>query len=440
MKKHFYRLSALITVVGIISAAQAKFARFDTAEELENRFRIDHMVSHVTLFIQREYGSPPAIIVLPDGRKWYSTRHPENVRWMDGMTGDIVRIPEPMAGPWQLLGRIVPGSKLEKVSDIRIEVQPLPQPLYQGETIKVTASLKGDDKVMKIPGLDLLMDWSATVTSARKPDQENFASGYKRLGNYHDNGKLSDEIPGDGIFTSNFDLDLPWGDYTFSVKAGNEVFSREYSFPVKLEPSPIKVNLISPPEESGLPYRLEIHADEKRIRLAQTHVEYNLSGPDGFQDKLLLDNVFNEDERIELPKIKDFGNYTLTGKAVTTTNSGREIIIGLPKASFNIVEPPRKGPSEAEIALADLQKAKAKEESAKSTILMTAVIVNVIILLAGIAGFIYRRKRKIMKEALKAAQMNVLNEAMNDSLNDQPLTMDDIDLTLPEENKNQSLL
>ena len=423
-------------MVGVINVAQAKFASFNNAQELENRFRIDHMVSHVTLFIQREYGSPPAIIVLPDGRKWYSTRHPENVKWMDGMTGDIVYIPKPMAGPWQLLGRIAPGSKLEKVSDIQIEVQPLPQPLYQGETIKVTASLKGDDRVMQIPGLELLMDWSASVTSAQKPEQENFAAGYKRLGKYHDNGKLLDEIPGDGIFTSNFDLDLPWGDYVFSVKARNDVFSREYSFPVKLEPSPIKVNLISPPEASTLPYRLEIHANEKHINLAETHVEYELSGPNGFQDKLVLEHVFNEDERIELPKVKDFGNYTLIGKAVATTNTGREIIIDLPKASFNIVEPPEKGPTEAEIALANLQKAKVKEESAKSTILMTVIIANVVIILAGIAGFIYWRKRKIMKQAMKTAKLNVLNDAMNDSLEDQqPLTMDDIDLTMPEENK-----
>ena len=434
MNKFIYRLLALIIVIGVTGIAQAKFAHFNTAQELENRFRIDHMVWHVTLFIQREYGSPPAIIILPDGRKWYSTRHPENVKWMDGMTGDIVHIPAPMAGPWQLLGRVVPGSKIEKVSDIQIEVEPLPQPLYQGETIKVTASLKGDDQIMRIPGLELLLNWSATVTSAQKADQENFAAGFKRLGKYHDNGKLLDEIPGDGIFTSNFDLDLPWGDYVFSVKAVNDVFSREYSIPVKLEPSPIKINLVAPPEESSLPYRLEIHANEENINLAETHVEYELSGPNGYQEKLLLEHVFNEDERLELPKVKDFGNYTLRGQAVTTTQSGREIILALPNASFNIVEPPQKGPSETEIALAKLQAAKIKEDKAKSTILMTIIIANVVIILAGIAGFIYWRKRKIMKSAMQTAKMNVMNDAMNDSMDDQqPLSMDDIDLTMPED-------
>ncbi len=426
----------LITIFGIINYGQAKIANFNTAEELDNRFRIDHMVSQVTLFIQREYGSPPAIVVLPDGSKWYSSRHPENVKWMDGITGDIIYIPKPMAGPWQLIGRIIPGSKLEKVSDIQIEVQPLPQPLYQGETVKIVASLKGDGQLIQIPGMDLLMDWSATVTSLQNSEQENFAAGYKRLGKYHDNGKLLDEMPGDGIFTSIFDLDLPWGDYIFSVKAKNDVFTREYSFPIKLSPNPIKINLANPPEESILPYRLEVHVNDNDIKLDETHVEYELFGPNGHKSKLLLDHIFNKDERIELPKVTQFGNYNLKGVAVTTTKEGREIVLSLPTASFNVLEPPKKGPSQAEVELIERQQAKAKEESAKTKILISAISVNLILIIVCIGGYVYWRKRKIMKAAMKAAEVSVFNEAMNDSLNETaPISLDDIDLTLPEESE-----
>ncbi len=67
-----------------------KVVPVDTASELKNRFRVDHMVSSMTLMIQREYGSAPVVIVLPDGSKWYANRHPETVKWVDGMTGDIM--------------------------------------------------------------------------------------------------------------------------------------------------------------------------------------------------------------------------------------------------------------------------------------------------------------------------------------------------------------
>ncbi|MBO6228460.1 MAG: TIGR03503 family protein, partial [Shewanella sp.] len=72
----------------------------ETASELKNRFRIDHMVDNMTLLVEREYGSAPVVIVLPDGSKWYANRHPETVKWVDGITGDIIYIESPMPGPW----------------------------------------------------------------------------------------------------------------------------------------------------------------------------------------------------------------------------------------------------------------------------------------------------------------------------------------------------
>ena len=116
-----------------------KVVPVDTASELKNRFRVDHMVSSMTLLIQREYGSAPVVIVLPDGSKWYANRHPETVKWVDGITGDIIYIESPQPGPWQLVGKVVPGSQLKRVSKLEIEVQQLPQPLFQGEETKVVA-------------------------------------------------------------------------------------------------------------------------------------------------------------------------------------------------------------------------------------------------------------------------------------------------------------
>lgn len=80
------------------------------------------MVDELTLFVQRDYGSAPVIIVLPDGSKWYVSRHPESVQWVDGLSGDIITIKSPMPGPWQLLGKVAKGSKIDKVSKLGIEI------------------------------------------------------------------------------------------------------------------------------------------------------------------------------------------------------------------------------------------------------------------------------------------------------------------------------
>lgn len=168
-----------------------KVVPVDTASELKNRFRVDHMVSSMTLMIQREYGSAPVVIVLPDGSKWYANRHPETVKWVDGMTGDIIYIESPQPGPWQLVGKVVPGSKIKRVSKLEIEVQRLPQPLFQGEQTKVIAQLMGDAERVRMPGMDYLVEWTAHFVSKHRTGDENFAAGDIIVGSYKDNGESS---------------------------------------------------------------------------------------------------------------------------------------------------------------------------------------------------------------------------------------------------------
>ena len=84
----------------------------------------------------------------------------------------------------------------------------MPQPLYQGERIKVVASLMGDDQRMRMPGLDYLVNWTAKFVSEHLPGDENFAAGTLIVGSYKDNGEALDESPDDGVFTGNMLLCL----------------------------------------------------------------------------------------------------------------------------------------------------------------------------------------------------------------------------------------
>lgn len=174
---------------GKSSTPMIKVVPLETASELKNRFRVDHMVSSMTLLIEREYGSAPVVIVLPDGSKWYANRHPETVKWVDGITGDIIHIESPPVGPWQLLGKVVLTSTIKKISKLEIEVQALPQPLFQGEQIKIIAQLMGDAERVRMPGLDYLVEWTAHFVSKHRAGDENFAVGDIIVGSYKDNGE-----------------------------------------------------------------------------------------------------------------------------------------------------------------------------------------------------------------------------------------------------------
>ncbi|KOO12626.1 glutamate synthase, partial [Vibrio xuii] len=85
-------------------------------------------------------------LVRPDGKKYYAWRSPDNVRWYQESSMDIISIDNPMPGPWQAVGQVTPKNKIKLISHLKLSSDVLPARLYQGESIKYTARLTSDDK------------------------------------------------------------------------------------------------------------------------------------------------------------------------------------------------------------------------------------------------------------------------------------------------------
>nr|WP_320125915.1 TIGR03503 family protein [uncultured Shewanella sp.] len=433
----------LVSVTSVLAADQepaqkvvkspkaAPIVGLETASELKNRFRIDHMVDNMTLLVEREYGSAPVVIVLPDGSKWYANRHPETVKWVDGITGDIIYIESPMPGPWQLVGKVVPGSTLKKLSKLEIEVQPLPQPIFQGEQVKIVAQLMGDAQRVRMPGLDFLVEWTAHFVSKHRAGDENFAAGDIIVGSYKDNGEDYDEKPDDGVFTSNINVKQPWGDYEFVVQARNNVFERQISFPFRLSPRPINLEVITPDDPLTGQWKIMLHVDSAVLQLAETHFSFELVGPAGLQLPLTVNGLTEPDSELDLPTVTEFGSYRIKGFVATTTITGREIVLDLPELFFNLIQPPEPPPSAEELAAVAAQKAAEEEELAKKDAMFWIITINTILLVLGVVGLIVWRKRQSLALALAAAESRLLEEASANSA--AAPSLDEIDLTMPDE-------
>ena len=433
----------LVSVTSVLAADQepaqkvvkspkaAPIVGLETASELKNRFRIDHMVDNMTLLVEREYGSAPVVIVLPDGSKWYANRHPETVKWVDGITGDIIYIESPMPGPWQLVGKVVPGSTLKKLSKLEIEVQPLPQPIFQGEQVKIVAQLMGDAQRIRMPGLDFLVEWTAHFVSKHRAGDENFAAGDIIVGSYKDNGEDYDEKPDDGVFTSNINIKQPWGDYEFVVQARNNVFERQISFPFRLSPRPINLEVITPDDPLTGQWKIMLHVDSAVLQLAETHFSFELVGPAGLQLPLTVNGLTEPDSELDLPTVTEFGSYRIKGFVATTTITGREIVLDLPELFFNLIQPPEPPPSAEELAAVAAQKAAEEEELAKKDAMFWIITINTILLVLGVVGLIVWRKRQSLAQALAAAESRLLEEASANSA--AAPSLDEIDLTMPDE-------
>jgi uncharacterized protein (TIGR03503 family) len=436
-----YLAIACLFSLGLIMAwqpyAQASMVIASQAAELKNRFRIDHMVDNLTLVIQRTYGSAPVVVILPDGSKWYSNRHPQTVKWVDGLAADMIYIEKPMPGPWQLLGNVVQGSTIKKISKLDIEVQPLPQPLYQGERLKVTARLLGDKLTMRMPGLDYMVEWTARFTSERLASDNNFATGTIIVGAYQDNGEKLDEVPDDGIFTGNPNLQQPTGHYVLNVTARNDVFEREYVVPFELSPQPINVKMEPNSDPLKDIWQIQLSVDESVVLLAQTHFEFELVGPAGLKLPITLQTVTSSDQILYLPKVTKFGSYRVKGYVVSTTVDGREIVLNLPEMFFNLIEPPAPAPTAQALAEKAAIQAAIEEQVAKDNAMFWIITINGVLFLVGVVGLVVWRKKQTLAKAMAAAEQRLnKNRVDEDKPKDsilQSVDLDDIDLSIPDD-------
>ncbi|WP_241461106.1 TIGR03503 family protein [Shewanella mangrovi] len=416
-----------------VMSAYADTVPIAQASELKNRFRIDHMVEEVTLVVQRDFGSAPVVIIQPDGSKWYSSRHPDTVKWTDSESGDLINIKNPTPGPWQLTGKIVEGSKIVRLSKLGIEVEPFPQPLYQGERLKLKAWLTGDDLKMRLPGLAYMVQWNATFASQQDKEDANFAAGTFGVGNYQDNGADLDERPDDGTFTSNINLNQPWGHYLLTIQAQNEVFQRQYQQPFVLSKIPADIQVVEPENPREQAWELALVADAEQLKLEESYFELSVVGPAGFQSNLSERLEGAAKKELVLTDVRDYGSYRIKGTLFSTTKTGREIVVALPERFFNYVEPPAPPPSAEEMAARAAAVAEVEEASAKSSALTLVIIGNLVLLILGAGLLLFLRKRQTLKLALAAAEKSAAEEQGN--ANQQKTGIRDIDLTMPDDNE-----
>lgn len=306
---------------------------------LDNRFRIDHNVDQVTLLFFRKRGSPPVILVKPDGSKLYATQGVTGVvDWFDDATYDLIRIKNPMPGPWQAVGKIDPNSKILIISDIELHVEDLPQILIQGETIKLTAKLTNGGEPINARDFNEIVRLNVDFASTNNSEYNNFGADPVAVTQFIDDGRNFDERPKDGIFTGEFKLDFPAGEWIPKYYVETPLFSREIVHdPVIVEPSPIKMTVeTTTVQEEYHRLIIDIEGDyvNKSKMIFQGKVHYPNEDIQSF-------SIVEEIETAREFKIMnyDYGTYRVEISAFGENANGREIMLDLQDVIFN-VQPP----------------------------------------------------------------------------------------------------
>lgn len=306
---------------------------------LDNRFRIDYAVEEITLVFFRKKGSPSIVLVKPDGSKIYArTAREQGMQWHDDKTYDLIKMVKPVPGPWQAIGDILPESRIMVLTDIDLKVDPLPKDMMVGESLKVTAKLTNGGKLINAKDFRDILKLNVLLISTQKPEYDNFSSSVLDFTTFKDDGRDYDERPRDAIFTGEFRLDFPAGEWMPKYIVETPLYSRELlQDPLVISRTPLSTNLVeakTADDKHVLTYTItEGPIDAKTVSMqgrilfpSQEVQSFTIAEMAADKRELLIANAGTGTYRI---------NQTMFGK----TKSGREFVISLPEVTFAAVGP-----------------------------------------------------------------------------------------------------
>lgn len=211
----------------------------------DNRFRVDPTIKQMSLVIKRMAETESAILVAPDGTKYYASHHPQHITWYREQDLDIISIDNPMPGPWQAIGQISSENQIRMLSNIHLTSDQLPSNLYQAEVIKFSAVLQQNE--LPLVDRDYLERLKLQVLFYPfMPEQAEDAQPISPIvvGTFADDGLDRDEKAGDGVFTVSLPIDVEPGKYRVVIRSGNRIYTRTIEQEVLVYPTPLSVTLL----------------------------------------------------------------------------------------------------------------------------------------------------------------------------------------------------
>lgn len=310
----------------------------NSVELLQNRFRIDYKIDEITLIFFRDYGSAPIVLVRPDGSKIFP-RHDgkEGIQWYDEASYDLIRISQPMPGPWQAVGQLLPGSRVMVLSDLKLEAEPLPELLFSGELIKLKAILTNGGKPINYNEIRDVVELNVEFLSTNNPNFTNFGADSQQVARYEDNGMGVDEYPLDGTFTGQFNLNITEGQWKPVYRVITPMFTREdVKEPLVIHPNPINMSVQK--DEGDGRHRLVIDVERELVDISSLLIDGKIRYPNGDVQSFSLTEGSDEARVHEILNI-EYGVYRVKAAAYGSTVDGRDFILDVPEFSFLSEEP-----------------------------------------------------------------------------------------------------
>lgn len=403
---------------------------------LQNRFRIDYKVDEITMIFFREFGSTPVVLVKPDGSKIFqrtADQEENKIVWHDSQTYDMIKIENPMPGPWQAVGQILPDSRVMVISDIELKTKPLAPIIFSGEIIKQTAFLTNGGEPINYNEFRDVVQLTMEFKSTNNPNYNNFGAQSELIATFQDDGKGMDERPLDGTFTGQFNLRIASGEWTPIFTIMSPMFTRnEVGDNIILLDNPITIDVELDEDGEGF-HLLKVDADRSTVDMSTLLVDGKVRFPNGDVQNFSITDIT---DRIRTHEIVNFeyGVFRVKLTAYGETVDGRDFILDVPEYTFVFEEPllettlddldqlPDDALSAEALALQELERMNAApevEEGMSDRQLMGIIIgmiVFIVVVWGALVWFLVFRGRKPKQVETKPAEAELNKASFVDSL------------------------
>jgi hypothetical protein len=180
----------------------------------DSRFQIDSSVSEFTLLVFMEGDSGDLALIDPQGRDFSSQLQEEGVDWFRNRKFALVTVTSPESGEWRLAAPSSTMTRLTVISDLQLEVDPLPNSLPTGQRTELGLRLRERGTVLTSAELLALFSISVEVTGPNGGSQTIEVS--QRY-----------DLPADGEYRIAIPAFEIAGRYQIMVRVNGETLQRE---------------------------------------------------------------------------------------------------------------------------------------------------------------------------------------------------------------------
>lgn len=310
----------------LIRAFLAAFGAASPTEEVpleNNGFVIDESVDEFTALIFRDPGNESAELVDPDGNRVTRDSLPDGARWHRAESYDLVTIPEPREGRWDVDAMIGPDSRIKVVSELRMAADDLPARFFASDRLDLEVAFYEDGERLTDQDFLGVMDVRAEIRNEAGDRQ-----GTVRLS--------GDTVPSNGVFHGEIATLTEPGQYEVRIIGEGETFQRSQRQDVMLRP-PFDTEIQGLGTGEATRWTFRVMPRDPGLASDSIQIEARVTGPGGETDRRPLEPVDNGPDRMmTLRGEQGDGAYRVQLRMQAKTQDGRRVSLSTPafEASF----------------------------------------------------------------------------------------------------------